>query len=167
MHALVVAGLGEVATWSSLDGVEAFDASVMRASRDEAFRLCSAFHTVVTTKPDDALELFLGSVNPQEVAQALNGRTATQWLADVVGESLDNGARAIAADYQALGMPWGVDLSTVRRRFTIFHGSNDTSVPFSHSVGLHERVIGSELVTLDGAGHFLSAAEFALVLDRV
>ena len=98
---------------------------------------------------------------PADIA-ALDGEWA--WLGRVAGAAIEAGTDAMVDDDLAYVAPWGFDPATIGTPVLFLHGLDDRVVPSTHSEWLADRVRGSELRLVPGAGHVsvLGSADAAL-----
>ncbi len=85
-------------------------------------------------------------------------------LVGFVREAVRAGGAGVAADYAAIGQPWGFEPEAVHAPVTVWHGEDDPLVPLSHARLLSERLPHADLRMLPGGGHFLPVTHAAEIL---
>ena len=68
--------------------------------------------------------------------------------------AIEKGIEGYWEDYQALYSDWGFDLSNNKVPIQLWHGKNDSDVPFHHSERLSREIPNSELHLTETDGHF-------------
>jgi pimeloyl-ACP methyl ester carboxylesterase len=61
----------------------------------------------------------------------------------------------------------GDSLFAMRAPTLVIHGTSDPLFPVEHGVALAEEIRGATLITLEGAGHILSPADWERVIDAI
>lgn len=97
---------------------------------------------------------------PAADAKALTGEFAED-LAAANRDGLRLGIDGWVDDELAFTRPWGFDLGEIDLPATIWHGTDDSNVPFSHGRWVAARVPGATLHPADGEGHL------SIVVDPV
>lgn len=57
--------------------------------------------------------------------------------------------------------------SEIKVPVTIIHGTDDPVLPYEHGLHAHRTILGSRLITLDGAGHQLHRDDWPVIIDAV
>jgi pimeloyl-ACP methyl ester carboxylesterase len=127
----------------------------------------------------EGLDWFAGMASPASLRAAVAGREAKEayeaaptetdpgfiaadwaalggpwgWFGKVVGPAMKNGPAPAIDDDLAYVLPWGFDPARIGVPTLLVHGGSDASVPSSHSAWLAEHIPGSELRIGPGEGH--------------
>jgi pimeloyl-ACP methyl ester carboxylesterase len=100
---------------------------------------------------DGLAEMLKTLLTPVDAA-ALTGEFA-EYLVYTGREGLAPGSQGWWDDGEALGGPWGFELSAIRVPVLLMHGRHDQFVPFGHGQWLAARIPGVEARLLDEDGH--------------
>ncbi len=82
-------------------------------------------------------------------------------------DAFEQGARGVAEDYRIYGEPWGFDPAEIAIPVVLWNGDEDSLVPLRHAELLHERIPGSRLEVVEGAGHLLPYDVIAAMLAEL
>jgi pimeloyl-ACP methyl ester carboxylesterase len=83
-------------------------------------------------------------------------------------DALRHGVDGWIDDELAFAKPWGFDLSEITIPVSLWHGSDDRNVPFSHGTWLAEHLATAVLHREDGQGHLsIMAGPFDRMLDEL
>ena len=80
------------------------------------------------------------------------------------GDAFSTGIWGAHDESRSLVREWGVDLETISRPVTVWHGTEDNVVPVAHGRWLTEHVAGARAHIIDGEGHLFDRRA---VLDRI
>jgi pimeloyl-ACP methyl ester carboxylesterase len=100
---------------------------------------------------DGLAEMLKTLLTPVDAA-TLTGEFAA-YLVYTGREGLAPGSQGWWDDGEALGGPWGFELSAIRVPVLLMHGRHDQFVPFGHGQWLAARIPGVEARLLDEDGH--------------
>ena len=81
-------------------------------------------------------------------------RSFYEFSYETMRRAVEKGIEGYLEDYQAFFSEWGLDLSQNTVPIQLWHGRNDSDVPFHHSVWLSEAIPHSELNLTSTDGHF-------------
>jgi len=95
-----------------------------------------------------------------DLANPRLGETGRVLLSDA-REAVQQGPRAVATEFAALGRDWGFDLGDVAVPTQVVHGALDEAVPVSVGEYVADSVPGAEFVVHENAGHYLLLTEHA------
>ena len=83
----------------------------------------------------------------------------------VTAEAFAQGGRGVAVDTMIQYSDWGFRLADLRGRIHLFHGTEDTLVPFEFGRFIADRAPHCELHALEGWGHFITLKSPDLVFE--
>ncbi len=83
----------------------------------------------------------------------------------VTAEAFAQGGRGVAVDTMIQYSDWGFRLADLRGRIDLFHGTEDTLVPFEFGRFIADRAPHCELHALEGWGHFITLKSPDLVFE--
>jgi pimeloyl-ACP methyl ester carboxylesterase len=123
----------------------------------------------------DAAEL--AGVTGEQLAAALGDLVSDPDRAALTGEfaahaaaririAVDAGIWGWLDDDLAFTKPWGFPLKEIAAPVTVWHGTEDRFVPFSHGVWLAQNMPGAHRALRTGEGHLsLAVGSYAEILD--
>jgi pimeloyl-ACP methyl ester carboxylesterase len=119
----------------------------------------------------------LAGVTGEQLAAALGDLVSDADRDALTGEFAAHAAARVRAavgagiwgwvdDDLAFTQPWGFALNKIAAPVTVWHGTEDRFVPFSHGVWLAEHVPGASRALRTGEGHLsLAVGSYAEILD--
>jgi pimeloyl-ACP methyl ester carboxylesterase len=99
------------------------------------------------------IKTLASSLPPNDQAILADPAVQAHVLADQQ-EAFAHGWRGCAVDAQIHYLDWGFRIRAIPGKLTIFHGTDDKSVPLAYSRHLAAEAQDSELIVLPGEGHF-------------
>jgi len=119
----------------------------------------------------------LAGVTGEQLADALGDLVSAPDRAALTGEFAAHAAARIRIavgtgiwgwvdDDLAFTQPWGFPLSNIATPVTVWHGTEDRFVPFSHGAWLAQHLPGARHALRTGEGHLsLAVSSYAEILD--
>ena len=168
-----VASIAGCAPWRA-DGLDWLDG--MGESNKEEFRAALEGSAALTRflEPEAAelaavtgeqIAAALGDLVSEPDRRALTGEFAAHTAARV-RTAVGTGIWGWVDDDLAFTEPWGFRLDEIAAPVTIWHGTEDRFVPFSHGAWLAEHVPGARRALLTGEGHLsVAVGSYAEILD--
>ncbi len=89
-----------------------------------------------------------------------------QFLADQK-EAVVQGGRGVAVDALVHYLDWGFQLSQITVKLHVFHGTEDTSVPFAYGEHIAANAPRCELHAMEGEGHLFPILHQSLIFETV
>jgi len=118
------------------------------------------------TSPADVVAGLASLFSPVD-AEILQGRFGTENAANM-NHALAAGDEGWVADLLAVTAPWGVDVTAIRARVELWHGSEDRMVPLSHGQWLAEHIPAVTPHLEAGHGHLsLAIGSLGAKLDAL
>ncbi len=154
--AVVVSGIGEIADWAPLEGVER---DLIRVMTEQESTIDAEYATLAAAVRDDPAAAFdlLFPEATAEMAVYLVKRygSIAAFVVTLCGDAFEQGPAGVLADYRALTQPWGFDLADITIPVRVMHGDADEAVPASHAIALKARLSNATLQWWPGTGHLI------------
>lgn len=101
------------------------------------------------------VELWFGVLLPKQDKEIVSNKFVGGTLAKSISQAFEQGIDGVVKEFELLAAPWEGELEKVKVPVHIWHGTEDTYVPFSMGRILHERIVGSTFHEIPQGGHFM------------
>ncbi len=103
---------------------------------------------------------------PEADRNILTNKKLKEMLVISAMEACRQGSQGISQDASLLTSDWGFDIENIKKPVTIWHGTNDLTIPLPAAKYLHHLLPNSELITRKNQGHLFLFSQWEPVLKK-
>jgi pimeloyl-ACP methyl ester carboxylesterase len=165
----VVSGLAPMHLSGALSGANVINKAVMRIgySRPLLARRTVRGIAHLWSKVPVIPHLWLAALLPKCDKDIVSNKMVAGIMAKSVTEAFKQGIDGVVTEFELMTTAWEAELEEVKVPTVIWHGMNDTYVPFAMGSILHERIKGSAFHQIPDAGHFMIVPKLREILSEL